>query len=75
MTRNRVWVYAAILFVLVATILATQVSWLLQSAKIEERFLSQRVNMALCSAMDVLSKDRGLCTNVEGCFSRGKVTF
>jgi signal transduction histidine kinase len=75
MSRNRVWVYAAILFVLVGTILTTQVSWLLQSASIEESFLSQRVNMALCSAMDVLSKDRGLCSNVESCVSHGQGTF
>lgn len=75
MSRNRVWVYAVVLFVLVGTILTTQVSWLMESARIEESFLSQRVNMALCSAMDVLSKDRGLCSNVESCVSHGKGTF
>lgn len=75
MSRNRVWIYAAILFVLVGTILTTQVSWLLQSARIEESFLSQRVNMALCSAMDVLSKDRGLCSNVESCVAHSAGTF
>jgi two-component system, OmpR family, phosphate regulon sensor histidine kinase PhoR len=75
MSRNRVWIYAVVLFLLVGTILATQVSWLLQSARIEESFLSQRVNMALCSAMDVLSKDRGLCSNVESCVSHGQGTF
>lgn len=75
MSRNRVWIYAVVLFLLVGTILATQVSWLLKSARIEESFLSQRVNMALCSAMDVLSKDRGLCTNIESCASNGHGTF
>jgi two-component system, OmpR family, phosphate regulon sensor histidine kinase PhoR len=75
MSRNRVWVYAVVLFVLVGTILTTQVSWLMESARIEESFLSQRVNMALCSAMDVLSKDRGLCSNVESCVSHGPGTF
>jgi two-component system, OmpR family, phosphate regulon sensor histidine kinase PhoR len=69
------WIYAAILCVLVGTILAIQVSWILQSARIEENFLNQRVNMALCSAMDVLSKDRGLCSNVSGCVSHGNGTF
>lgn len=75
MSKNRVWIYAIVLFLLVGTILTTQVSWLLQSARIEESFLSQRVNMALCSAMDVLSKDRGLCSNVESCVSHGHGTF
>jgi two-component system, OmpR family, phosphate regulon sensor histidine kinase PhoR len=75
MGQNRIWIYAAILFLLVGTILATQVSWILQSAKIEESFLNQRVNMALCSAMDVLSKDRGLCSNVESCVSHGQGRF
>ncbi len=75
MSRNRVWIYAAVLFLLVGTILATQVSWLLESAGIEERFLNQRVNMALCSAMDVLSKDRGLCSRLESCVSHGKGTY
>ncbi|HYG01666.1 MAG TPA: HAMP domain-containing sensor histidine kinase [Chryseosolibacter sp.] len=75
MSRNRVWLYAVVLFVLVGTILTTQVSWLMESARIEESFLSQRVNMALCSAMDVLSKDRGLCSNVESCVSHGRGTF
>ena len=75
MSKNRVWIYAVVLFVLVSTILITQVSWLMESARIEESFLSQRVNMALCSSMDVLSKNRGLCSNVESCVSHGKGTF
>jgi two-component system, OmpR family, phosphate regulon sensor histidine kinase PhoR len=75
MGKNRIWIYAVILFLLVGTILATQVSWIFQSAKIEESFLNQRVSMALCSAMDVLSKDRGLCSNVESCVSHGQGTF
>jgi len=75
MSKNRVWIYAAVLFLLVGTILTTQVSWVLESARIEERFLSQRVNMALCSAMDVLSKDRGLCSNVESCVSHGQGNY
>jgi signal transduction histidine kinase len=75
LSRKRIWLYAAILFILTATVLATQVSWILQSAKIEESFLSQRVNMALCSAMDVLSKDRALCSNVASCESQGQGTF
>jgi two-component system, OmpR family, phosphate regulon sensor histidine kinase PhoR len=69
------WMYGGILFVLVGTILVIQVSWILQSARIQENFLNQRVNMALCSAMDVLSKDRGLCSNVSGCVSYGKGKF
>jgi two-component system phosphate regulon sensor histidine kinase PhoR len=75
MSKNRVWVYAVVLFFLVGTILATQVTWLMQSARIEESFLNQRVNMALCDAMDVLSKDCSLRTNVESCISRGKGNF
>jgi two-component system phosphate regulon sensor histidine kinase PhoR len=75
MSRNRVWVYAVVLFLLVTTILTTQVTWLMQSARIEESFLKQRVNMALCSSMDVLAKDCGLCRNVENCISRGEGTF
>jgi len=75
MSQKRVWIYAITLFVLVVTILVTQVSWILQSAQLEESFLSQRVNMALCSAMDVLSKDRALCSNVESCVAHGKGTF
>ncbi|HMG91967.1 MAG TPA: HAMP domain-containing sensor histidine kinase [Chryseolinea sp.] len=75
MSQKRVWIYAVVLFLLVGTILTTQVKWLLQSARVEESFLSQRVNMALCSAMDVLSKDRALCSNVQSCVSHGKGTF
>src|SRR5688572_31567131 len=75
MSQKRVWVYAVVLFLLVGTILVTQVTWLLQSATVEESFLSQRMNMALCSAMDVLSKDRALCSNVESCVSHGQGTF
>ena len=75
MSRNRIWIYALAMFLLVGTILATQVAWLMESARIEESFLSQRVNMALCSAMDVLSKDKGLCSNVQSCVSHGAGTF
>src|SRR5688572_6363760 len=75
MSLKRVWIYAVVLFLLVGTILTTQVMWLLQSARVEESFLSQRVNMSLCSAMDVLSKDRALCSNVQSCVSHGQGTF
>lgn len=75
MSRNRVWVYAVVVFMLVATILTTQVTWLMQSARIEESFMKQRVNMALCSSMDVLSQDRGLCSNAKSCISRSGGTF
>ncbi|HEY5919314.1 MAG TPA: HAMP domain-containing sensor histidine kinase [Chryseolinea sp.] len=75
MSLKRVWIYAVVLFLLVGTILSTQVMWLLQSARVEESFLSQRVNMSLCSAMDVLSKDRALCSNVQSCVSHGQGTF
>jgi two-component system, OmpR family, phosphate regulon sensor histidine kinase PhoR len=75
MSRNRVWVYAVALFVLVGSILTTQVGWLLESARMEESFVSQRVNMALCSAMDVLSKERALCSNVKSCVAHGQGTF
>jgi signal transduction histidine kinase len=75
MSRNRAWLYAGILFVLVGTILTTQVSWILQAARIEESFLNQRVSMALCSAMDVLSKDKAVCSSLESCAARGKGVF
>lgn len=75
MSRYRIWIYSAILFILTGTILFTQVSWLLESARIEESFLNQRVNMALCSAMDVLSKDKAICSGFESCTSRAPGTF
>jgi two-component system, OmpR family, phosphate regulon sensor histidine kinase PhoR len=75
MARKRIWIYAAILFILSASILATQSMWIVQSARIEESFLNQRVNMALCSAMDVLSKDKGICSAQESCSSQGSGTF
>src|SRR5687768_14117058 len=73
--HKRIWLYAAILFILTGTILVTQVVWIIQSARIEESFLNQRVNMALCSAMDVLSKDKGICTGAQSCSSTGPGTF
>jgi signal transduction histidine kinase len=75
MARKRIWIYAAILFILTASILTTQMLWIVQSAKIEESFLSQRVNMALCSAMDVLSQDKGICSAAESCSSTGAGKF
>src|SRR5687767_9786881 len=75
MYRKRIWLYAAILFVLTGTIIATQVSWIVQSAHIEESFLNQRVNMALCSAMDELSKDKGICSGLESCVAHSAGSF
>jgi signal transduction histidine kinase len=75
MQHKRIWLYAAILLILTGTILVTQVSWIFQSARIEEGFLNQRVNMALCSAMDVLSKDKGMCSALESCVSRSPSSF
>src|SRR5688572_26786039 len=73
--HKRIWLYAAILLILTGTILVTQVSWIVQSARIEESFLNQRVNMALCSAMDVLSKDKGMCSSLESCVSHSASSF
>jgi signal transduction histidine kinase len=73
--NKRIWLYAAILLILTGTILVTQVSWIVQSARIEESFLNQRVNMALCSAMDVLSKDKGMCSSLESCVSHSTSSF
>jgi signal transduction histidine kinase len=75
MPRKRIWIYAAILLVLTGSILTTQVVWIIQSARLEESFLNQRVNMALCSAMDVLSRDKGICTGAQSCSSAGPGTF
>jgi signal transduction histidine kinase len=72
---KRIWMYTAILLLLIGAILTTQVSWIIQSARIEEDFFNHRVNMALCSAMDVLSKDKGMCSSLESCHSRTPGSF
>jgi signal transduction histidine kinase len=72
---KRIWTYTAILFLLIGAILTTQVSWIIQSARLEEEFFNHRVNMALCSAMDVLSKDKGMCSSLESCHSRTAGSF
>lgn len=73
--RSKGLIPAVVLFVLVAAILSTQVSWILQAARIEESFLNQRVSMALCSAMDVLSEDQAVCSSLTTCAARGKGLF
>ena len=75
MSTKRVWIYAVVLFLLVGTILTTQVSWLLESARIEESFLNHRVNIALCNAMDILSKERGLFSGSTACSTPAKEPF
>ena len=42
-----------------------------QTARLEENFINQRVNQALCSAMDVLSKDKGICSTMQSCIVIG----
>lgn len=75
MSNKRIWLFGTILFVLAGAILATQVSWIFQAAKIEESFLNQRINMALCSAMDALSQDKGICSRFESCHATAAGTF
>jgi two-component system, OmpR family, phosphate regulon sensor histidine kinase PhoR len=75
MSRKRIWLYATILFVVTGTILVTQVLWIFQAARIEENFINHRVNQALCSAMDILSKDKGICSSVQTCVTRTQGSF
>src|SRR5689334_14328502 len=75
MYRKRIWLYAAVLFIVTGTILITQVLWIFQAARIEESFINQRVNQALCSAMDILSKDKGICSSLQSCATHAKGSF
>ncbi len=75
MSRARIWIYAIALLIVTGTILLTQVSWILQSARIEERFLNQRVNRALCTAMEVLAKDKSLCSTMNRCVNKASGSF
>jgi two-component system, OmpR family, phosphate regulon sensor histidine kinase PhoR len=75
MPQKRIWINAVILFILAGSILTTQVTWIIKSARIEESFLNQKINMALCSSMDVLSKDKGICSGLESCSSLAPGSF
>ena len=75
MSNSRIWIYSVVLFVASAIILATQVSWLIQAADIEERFLNQRVNHALCMALEELSTDKAMCSSIQSCVARSRDSF
>lgn len=75
MIRKRIWIYGIILFLIAGGILATQVLWVMQTARLEESLINQRVNWALCNAMDVLAKDKDVCTGVQSCISRSNQSF
>jgi two-component system phosphate regulon sensor histidine kinase PhoR len=75
MSQKRIWLYAAVLLVVTVTILTTQVLWIFQTARLEESFINHRVNQALCSAMDVLSKDKSICSSVQTCIIRSAGSF
>lgn len=75
MSRKRIWLYAAVLFLVTGTILVTQVLWIFETARLEESFINHRVNQALCSAMDELSKDQGICSSVQTCIVRNEGSF
>lgn len=60
------WLVAGLAFGLIGLLLF-QIQWLLTSAELKENQFQHRVTMALCSAVDELSKDKEVCSALASC--------
>jgi len=47
----------------------------MESVRLEESYINQKVNTALCSAVGVLSTDKNLCKDTKRCVSHGQGSF
>jgi len=57
-------------FVCLILLVLTQVNWILEAAKMEEKQFTGKVEMALIKAAEDLSCDKNICKSMTNCFTR-----
>ncbi len=61
MKLNRTYLFIACSSIALIVVLAIQINWILQTAKIKENFFNEKANMVLTKTAEVISKDEQAC--------------
>ncbi len=67
MNQKRITILALGLGILILGMLFIQVNLLIRSAEIQKKQFQQKVNLALCSAVEKISKDQDVCDALSSC--------
>lgn len=67
MKRNKPYLYISISSVALIIVLAIQVNWLIQTAKIKEEIFNEKANMVLSKTTDELCNDQAMCSRIGSC--------
>lgn len=70
MKRNKPYIYIAISSVALVIVLAIQVNWLIQTAKIKEEIFNEKANMVLAKTTDELCNDQAMCSRIGSCVEK-----
>lgn len=67
MKKNKPYLYIIISSVALVIVLAIQVNWLIQTAKIKEEIFNEKANMVLSKTTDELCNDQAMCSRIGSC--------
>ncbi|MGZ4077476.1 MAG: sensor histidine kinase, partial [Bacteroidia bacterium] len=74
MKSYRTKIFIIISALALASLLAIQVEYLFQSAKIKEDLFNEKANMVLSKTVDELCSDKQMCANLGTCCTSGNMT-
>ncbi len=67
MKKNKPYLYIIISSIALVIVLAIQVNWLIQTAKIKEEIFNEKANMVLSKTTDELCSDQAMCSRIGTC--------
>lgn len=67
MKLNRTYALISISSVALVVVLAIQVNWLIETARIKEELFNEKANMVLSRTAEALCSDKEVCQNMETC--------
>lgn len=67
MKLNRTYLFISISSIALVIVLAIQVNWILQTAKIKENLFNEKAGMVISKTAETLCADKETCINMESC--------
>jgi len=67
MKLNETFVFVGISSLALVAVLAIQVSWVFQTARMKEQLFNEKANMVLSRTVDALGSDAATCGKIEAC--------
>lgn len=67
MKKNKPYLYISISSIALVIVLAIQVNWLIETARIKEEIFNEKANMVLSKTTDELCSDQAMCSRIGTC--------